>query len=303
MIPINPDLNLLREVFGEADASRLDAEIASLGHDQNYIRELSKQDWSWPNVSGLCRYMDHLQQGRVGINVLIRVLPIAFVVWKADLLGQAPVNYGAFVELFFTALAKNRAFNSYFNEAQNKAVSKFMSDTLCERIDHEKGLRFSASDSSPYTWIYQFCSLGFILPIAECWEQWWCFSTEGRACGAFQYSSALFYSETNNPIFSPYSREVGGGPPSLWEYEGFLDDYSWMEVNLKFIKETFTDKYFIERLGKALEHLQQHSDYQIALRVFSDIVKEPEKIPARIAELATVLQDPQIRKTHRSWHC
>ncbi len=61
------------------------------------------------------------------------------------------------------------------------------------------------------------------------------------------------YSEHENPVFSPWTPDGGGGPPCLWEYEGLLYNHRWLEPNVNFLKEVL-NAHAVAGLRDQLDH-------------------------------------------------
>lgn len=108
-------------------------------------------------------------------------------------------------------------------QVQTAAVSAFMRQSILDEIDEQRGLSYAGQGARPYRWIRALTTYGVLLPdIADLWASWWTLGTHGRAVAALPYVSALTYPDDANPIFAPWNRDTGGGPPCLWDVAGHL---------------------------------------------------------------------------------
>lgn len=141
------------------------------------------------------------------------LLPICLDAWQKDLLSNHKSEYGGFVEYFWAALAERPVLQDCLTPTQYAAVAQYMADSLLDRIDREYKLSFSGMRSSPYAWIAALASYCTVFPsLAPLWNQWWQMTTTGQACAALQYLSCLLYENDQNPIFTPWTPDRGGGP-------------------------------------------------------------------------------------------
>jgi hypothetical protein len=85
-------------------------------------------------------------------------------------------------------------------------------------VVYQRGLAYRGAGARPYRWIRALTTYGVLLPDVETlWARWWSIETIGRAVSCVQYLSALVYDKDDNPVFTPWTRDHGGGPPCLWE--------------------------------------------------------------------------------------
>jgi hypothetical protein len=92
-----------------------------------------------------------------------------------------------------------------------------------------------------------------LLPAVDrVWGAWWSLETVGRAIAAVQYIPCLIYPEHENPVFAPWTRNGGGGPPCLWGFEGHLYTHRWLEPNVTFLKEALSVPGVTEALSRAV---------------------------------------------------
>lgn len=113
-----------------------------------------------------------------------------------------------------------------------------------------------------------------------------------------QYASCLLYGETDNPVFTPWTRVGGGGPPSLWEFEGHLYTHRWQEPNVSFLRETLTPRAILDVLRAAVVQLDGQPEQAVAAQILRDGSARETVLGSRCAELPRILertQDPGDR--------
>jgi hypothetical protein len=230
--------------------------------------------------------------------LLVYLLPFCLQAWREDLrgtnAGSGVFGYGAFVEHFYLALARRHVFAEHLSAAKVAAVSEFMRQSILEEIDDQRGLAYRGMNARPYRWIGALTTHGVLFPDLErLWTDWWSLDTIGRAVGAVQYLSDLMYPKDVNPIFAPWTREGGGGPPCLWEYRGHLYEHRWLEPNVEFLTRTLTAPAVRDLLERAKARLTSEPEHEIAARVGADISARAEMLEARCAELPRLLAKTQ----------
>jgi hypothetical protein len=197
-----------------------------------------------PNAADLIDYSLDIQYMKIQPDLLRYLLPVCLKAWQIDLFsGERESVYGGFVEYFSTALAEKGGFAEILNKQEHQAVMEFMCDSILDVLDRNNGLHFSGqpiSTASPYRWFQAIGTFAVVYPNVErLWSIWWRMETRGHAMGVLQYISTLMYEDSNNPIFDPWTREQGGGPPSLFETEGFIYYQSWRPENTSFQRIIF----------------------------------------------------------------
>jgi hypothetical protein len=118
-------------------------------------------------------------------------------------------------------------------------------------------------------------------------------TTVGRAVAAVQYLSCLMYEENENPIFSAWTPDRGGGPPSLWEFGGHLYTNRWLELNVSFLKDVLRAWEVGDVLGRAVERLIDQPEHAKATEVLGDLPLCEETLTARCAALPRLLGTTQ----------
>lgn len=133
------------------------------------------------------------------------------------------------------------------------------------------------------------------------WTAWWSLETVGRAISTVQYISCLMYPENENPVFSPWTPDRGGGPPRLWGFEGHLYAHRWLEPNMNFLKGILTVQRVSDVLVQAVERLVGQPEHEAAAAVQQDFPLCTETIELRCAVLPLLLETIQQSSMQLSW--
>ena len=252
------------------------------------------------DVSDLWAYTQDLRYTKIQGTLLAYLLPFCLEAWREDLRGFD--GYGGFVEQLYPVLADRNVFDVHLTPKQTEAVSTFMREAILEEIDEQRGLAYQGVNARPYRWNRAITSYGVLLPdVQRVWTAWWSLDTVGRAIAAVQYISCLMYSENENPVFSPWTQDGGGGPPCLWEFEGLLYDHRWLEPNVTFLRETLNATGVREVLHRAVERLAEQPEREMASRVLADLPVSTATLESRCAELPLLLQTTQESTSSLEW--
>jgi hypothetical protein len=109
------------------------------------------------------------------------------------------------------------------------------------------------------------------------------------------------YSEYENPVFSPWTPDGGGGPPCVWEFEGHLYTHRRLEPNVNFLKGILTVQRVNEVLLKAVERLVGQPEHDAAAAVQEDFPLCTATLEARCAELPQLLETTQEPSATLAW--
>jgi len=109
------------------------------------------------------------------------------------------------------------------------------------------------------------------------------------------------YSEHENPVFSPWTPDGGGGPPCLWECEGLLYNHRWLELNVNFLKEVLTVGRVSSVLTHAVAGLRDQLDHNVAKGVQDDFQLCDKVVETRCMELPQFLATNQQSCTDFAW--
>jgi len=241
----------------------------------------------------LANYMDDVLYGDIQSSLLVHALPFCLRAWH-EYLRDEKFECPGFAEHFYTVLERKDLFAGALNDDQMKAVLEFMRESILEEIDAQESLRSEGYPAAPYRWIRALMTYGVIAPdIEHLWMDWWSISTSGRAVAAVQYISCLIYPKDSNPVFAPWTRERGGGPPCLWEFDGYLYESNWKIQNVEFLRELFRDPetvFSVVRL--AVDRLSQHSGCLTAKQLLADL--QSASVDRKLRSPAETLSDRLI---------
>lgn len=258
-----------------------------------------------PGQSGapedLCSYAHDLCYTDIDSPLLVHLLPTCLQAWHDALRGKRS-DYGGFVEHFYTVLAHRHIFDTHLTPRQTTAVAHFMASSILEEIDAQRGLAYRGMHAHPYRWIRALTTYGVLLPdIERLWARWWSSETIGCAVSLVQYVSALVYDDDSNPLFAPWTRNDGGGPPCLWEFEGLLDSPRWLASNVTFLERTLTPSAVADALKHAVVRLTNTTEYEVAARLESDLRTRAVVFQRRCTELPSLLATRQLPGTLLTW--
>ena len=259
-------------------------------YDPGHYKRLCNLQGSQPSNGDLIDYALDMTYMELQPELLRHLMPVLLNAWRRDLFEGEAAGFGGFVERFWPALLKGKTLQTIFSEAERVAVMRFMRDSILDRLDVEDLLTFTGSKASPYGWVQAFVSFGVLFPdIESLWTVWWQMKTSGHAVAAFQYVSALLYEDNKNPIFAPWTRDKGGGPPALWECGCHMFDVGWKEENLSFLQRTLSVDYIEQNLRVASDQIQTMPVKEIASRIMSELSNQRALLALRIEELPKLL--------------
>jgi hypothetical protein len=241
----------------------------------------------------LCEYMNDLLYTEIQVPLFLYLLPFCLKAWSRDL-RAGDFEYPGFVDHFYAVLANRGIFERHLTPAQGEAVLGFMRASILDEIDAQKGLYFRGYPARPFRWIHAITTYGVIAPdIERIWTSLWSVETVGRAIATVQYISCLMYSEDENPVFAPYSREEGGGPPCLWEFDGHLYEKRWQQSNVDFLEDLLKAPERVgEVLARAVDRLADQQEHDAAAKILADLPSCSRTLMDRCAMLPLLLATP-----------
>ena len=229
--------------------------------DSSHYRRLCNLGETEPEGVDLLDYALDMQYMELQPELLRYLTPILLSAWKKDLFEGGQARYGGFAEHFWPALLKGNTLHKVFSEAERDVFIAYIRNSILDRWDAEESLCFSGMGASPYLWTQALASYGTLFSDVEVlWTEWWQMKTPGHATAAFQYTSVLMYEENGNPIFAPWTKDQGGGPPTLWECGAMMFDVGWKAENTAFLKRTLGVDYFEKKLQLALGQIKNQTD-------------------------------------------
>jgi hypothetical protein len=304
--------------FGVRQAPR-EVTQEQFDRDQESLERLARSDERTVQIGDLFEYALDLQYQELQPDLLRHALPLCLKVWRDSLiLGD---EHGGFAQQFHASLAATMQWKELLADHERDAVFEFMRDTLLTSLESQRGLRFEGrhkpapawpvvlwadpvvtADLSqsigrprqdPYFWTYYLASLGtFCDRIPSLWREWWSFHTPGAAVAALQYASCLMYPEDDNPVFTQWTSQGGGGPPSLWEYESLGFDERWLPENVEFLRLTLDPSYVKAKLEAAVARLVGEPEHEQACRILRDFDGRAAVVAERLRVLPDRLATP-----------
>jgi hypothetical protein len=239
----------------------------------------------------LWEYTQDLLYGKeIQGSLLAFVLPFCLEAWREDLRGLQ-TGYGGFIEHLYPVLANCHVFDTHLSPKQSSASADFIRQTILEEIDDQRGLTYKGSGARSYRWFGALTSYGVLLPDVEnLWHGWWSIDTLGKAVATVQYVSCLMYPVNENPVFAPWTPNEGGGPPSLWDFEGHLYSHKWLPTNVALLKRALTPQSVVEVLTRAVSKLADDEAAPTALGIQEDIPFCMDTLKSRCSELPRILE-------------
>ncbi|WP_460597613.1 hypothetical protein [Geomonas sp. Red276] len=263
-----------------------------LDFDTGYLHRLWHTE-QLPHPEDLYDYAHDLCYQELQPDLFLFLLPFCLQAWQQHLFDPLESRLAGFAELFSTAMAKHAGFRHILTLAQVEAVETFMRMAILEKIDQEKSLSFSGSLATPYTWISAIGTFGTVFPTVELlWKDWWSASTVGRACAVLQYVSALMYPDDRNPIFSPWTRDAGGGVPALWDTDSLSCDQAWLPENIAYLRGTLTPRFIHLSITTAAAMLRGNIQSSVPEQMMSDFERAKVLVELRVEELLQYLAVP-----------
>ena len=243
-------------------------------------------------------YQDTLQP-----DLFLFLFTVCLRVWQFNLMQAHQSDYRGYMESFSGALAKHAGYKKQLTPSQYDAVNLFMRNVILDKIDQEVDLSIKRCRGvSPYDWIGATVTYGTVYQnLSKLWENWWRVTSKGRAIAMLKYVSGLMYAENENPLFTPWTRGKGGGPPALWNSDGHVYFQSWHQENLVYLRKTLTVDYLRTSITNAASLLEGEIDSTVPSKMVLDINNGDTQARAalRVEELLEYLS--QDVGGHYSW--
>jgi hypothetical protein len=260
-------------------------------YDSKHYRRLCDHDGKEPDAADLGDYALDMKYMELQPELLRHLTPVLLTAWRKDLFEGDKAGYAGFVGQFWPALLEGTALR-VFTPTEHEAFVAYMRNTILDRLDAEQSLRFSGMGASPYSWVQALASYGALFSDVEVlWTEWWQMKTAGHATAAFQYASVLIYEDNANPVFSPWTKDKGGGPPALWECGAMMFNVGWKAKNIEFLKRTLSVGYFEEKIQLALSQIKNPTAKKIASGIVEDFFGQRAHLELRIEQLPNLLLD------------
>ncbi len=294
-------LNAVRQAFGEPLPPREIWQKAFDHDNRHLLRLVGLRSGERPDSSDLLNYCLDFQYEDVQADLFRFVFPFCLEAWWMDLRGRAQ-DYKAFVDHFYPALVRGRAFDRVFSRSESVAVGTFLRGCIIEEIDEQRGMEHRGSRAAPYRWMRAMTTYGVLLPdFSALWWPWWSAETVGRAIAAVQYASCLIYESKANPVFPAWTPHEGGGPPHLWEFAGHLYEDRWLEANAAFLEAELNVDSVRIVLDRAVRRLALEPELAVATRVRADFDSRIDIVQRRCRELPDILREVQTPSSYPKW--
>ena len=237
-------------------------------------------------------YLDDYQYKDVQPELFRHLLPKLVEHWGEELTGirlQSSVS-----EKFFTALAAKPPFPACISANQMKALQDYVEFLILSRMERENSLAHSGAGASPYDWFYALGSYLVVFSgVENFWNSWWGMRKCGWAICTVQYISALMYKNSQNPIFSPWTRAGGGGAPCLWETDAHIYEQCTKPENVNYIEKILTVESVGEALRRANSELRSHPHHSTVQKMLHDYQSDYSLLEYRIPKLMRALRRPK----------
>ena len=196
-----------------------------------------------------------------------------------------------FTQHFHAEVCRTDFLERALSPTLREAACAFMVGALSERIGSEQALSVKGASIS-HDWFGYVASLGvFTNSIPALWSAIWESQQPGHAVALLQYLSCLIY-EDSNPIFAPWTRDKGGGPPELWGFDSVGFDEAWKQENVSFMTTALTTARISDWLERASA---LHSDSQVSELsdcFLDELASKTREVDERIRLLLIALQAP-----------
>ena len=220
------------------------------------------------------------------------LFPVCLFHWYQALMRNESCEWGP---EFHYAVHEGHLLERMVTASQREAICQLFHDGLIERIEAERGFVYRDSKTPAYAWMFRFNSLGQVVPVIErIWQTWWKLDSPGKAVSAIMYATGLIYlnHEHDNPIFSPWIPDKGGGGPYLAESDSHIFEDGWLAENLEFMRRALNYDYFQSKVEHAARILKGEPEGELAERVARDMVVRKMLVIRRIPDLLSELENP-----------
>lgn len=251
-----------------------------------------------PKPEDLRNYLLAIQYEAVQLDLFKYLLPVLLESWKQSVIGVDKI--GVVEEYLFPALRKKSLLQAVLSESEIQIVSTFIADAIMTMIDSQTSI--SADEGSQISQIFhQISSYAVLFPnLDTIWNKWWNLQTHGRCFVTIAYSSCLMYEDDQNPLFTKWSEERGGGPPLLNETGAAFNNGSWQPDNIHFLSRILTPTYVRDKLGQAISEISANPDeHKLAINLFKNfdlqlpvLEKKLRKLPILLGNL-TLIEWPE----------
>ncbi|HEY9683370.1 MAG TPA: hypothetical protein V6C86_17460 [Oculatellaceae cyanobacterium] len=267
-------------------------------HDGRAYKRLRNLDGQMPRGSDLYDYCMDLcySPSKIQLDLFRYLLPICLSAWKEILFDRAPLEFRAFSDYFFPALIRRQPLYEYLDPAEFGIVQDFVIETILERIGAEQSLQHAGSLNNVYSWFYAITDFATVFPgLSKLWTKWWQLSCDGYAIAVLEYLSCLMYENDCNPIFYPWSKENGGGPPCLNASGSCFNQVSWRSENIDFLVSKLSPTYLESSLRASINRLEQFVDHRaVCTKMLEDWSAQLYLVEWRLMQLPELLSNSDL---------
>lgn len=258
--------------------------------DAHILRICCLNDDSKVSPNDLIEYIhDLLYSGEIQKDLFKFLLPKCLLAWREYLVDNNQ-SYGGYAEYLLSFLAKKELYSVILSDTEYTAIATFYAKSLLDRMSSESKLSHQGMDGTPYRWFYALSSYCVIFSDLESfWNEWWVMKKSGHAVCVLQYISCIMYAEEANPIFKPWTKEYGGGAPTLWEWEGHIYGAKWEPRNIEFLKSTLTKEYIYNHLKEANQFLDDEQNKRVGQKMLDDFNLQEKFLLHRINRLLEIV--------------
>lgn len=261
----------------------------------DHLRRLMSCNNELPEAGDLHNYAEDIAfVEEIQTDLFIYLLPVYLRTWRSDLMSNdEDFDNGAGVFLLTHTLARQQLLHRILKPKQVHAVMVFMRDSILDRIDQEDNLVVTPHNSNQANgWLSGLGDFAVIFPdLPSLWQTWWTIETPGQAVAALQYLSVLMYEDDLNPIYVPWTKQHGGGPPGFGS-TNCLVDRPWQAENVSFLQRTLTADFFHEALERAAATLSGVADSPVPTKMLSDFESQRPVLESRLQALPGMLSEP-----------
>lgn len=276
-----------RGIFGNPRPPKTVTEQQFDGFDED-LQRLAITSYEEMDFSDFWYYHHDLAYVDLQPDLFAYLFPACLMDWQQTLLANEACSHGD--SEFHYGLRHGQVLEKMLTAEQRQEVYDFLGDGFLDRLDQERGFVYSGMGTPAYGWMYRLNSLGLIMPdIAPLWEAWWEIPSAGAAVAAIQYCSGLMYHEGENPLFSGWTKDGGGGGPYLWESDSNIQDSGWMPGNVTFLEQRLTSNFVESGLHRALAKLVGEPEEMTARRIVENLPSCGELVAKRVRELPEML--------------
>lgn len=264
--------------------------------DQEDLKQLATSDWNAVPDNLFWAYFQDMTYMALQPDLFRHAFPACLKFWYDTLMRNEDTTVGD--AEFHRALLRGDILEKHLTQTQSQKVRQIFIDGILDRIDAQNSL-LDKNRLSVHSLIRRFNSIGLIEPlIPEIWDAWWKIETAGQSICVLQYASSLIYPRDENPIFEPWTKEKGGGPPYLYEWDAEIYEHCWLQPNLEHLDKTLSVDYIIEKVGVAALKISNDMDKKLAMRVAQDAHEARDTIWLNIEILKEQLSKEALEQSY-----